>query len=87
MKMGQSGGKDGETDRKGTTLDMQGAHIIQGDVMRVEGETYFVKGLDGKEMSLRADTTTMKTEKIKAGDRIEAKIDENNFALSLLPAP
>jgi hypothetical protein len=38
-------------------------------------------------MSLRADTTTMKTEKIKAGDRIEAKIDENNFALSFLPAP
>jgi hypothetical protein len=87
MKMGLSGGKDGEADRKGTTLDTQGVHIIQGDVMRVEGGTYFVKGLDGKEMSLRADSTTMKTEKIKVGDRIEAKIDENNFALSLLPAP
>ena len=87
MKMGQSGGKDGETHRKGTSLDMQEVHIIQGDVMRIEGETYFVKGLDGKEMSLRADNTTMRTEKIKVGDRIEAKIDENNFALSLLPAP
>src|SRR6185503_21249856 len=85
MKMGRSGGKDGEADRKGTTLDMQGVHIIQGDVMRVEGGTYHVKGLDGKEMSLRADNTTMRTEKIKVGDRIEAKIDENNFALSLLP--
>ncbi|HXT66438.1 MAG TPA: hypothetical protein VN657_06580 [Nitrospiraceae bacterium] len=86
-KMSQSGEKDGEADRKGSTLDMQGVHIIQGDVMRVEGEIYFVKGLDGKEMSLRAGKTTIKTEKIKAGDRIEAKIDENNFALSLLPAP
>jgi hypothetical protein len=28
MKIGQSGGKDGEADRKGTTLDMQGVHII-----------------------------------------------------------
>ena len=87
MKMGLSGGKDGEADRKGTTLDMQGVHIIQGDVMRVEGGIYFVKGLDGKEKSLRTDNTTMKTEKIKVGDRVEAKIDENNFALSLLPAP
>jgi len=87
MKMGQSGGKDGETHRKATSLDMQEVHIIQGDVMRIEGETYFVKGLDGKEMSLRTDRTTMKPTKIKAGDRIEAKIDENNFALSLLPAP
>jgi hypothetical protein len=87
MKMGLSGEKNGEADRKGTTLDMQGVHIIQGDVMRVEGGTYHVKGLDGKEMSLRADNTTMRTEKIKVGDRIEAKIDENNFALSLLPAP
>ena len=86
MKMGLSGGKDGEADRKGTS-DMQGVHIIQGDVMHVEGGIYLVKGLDGKEMSLRADNTTMKTEKIKVGDRIEAKIDENNFALSLLPAP
>ena len=87
MKMDQSERKDSEADRKGTTLDRQGIHIIQGNVMRVEGENYLVKGLDGREMSLRVDKITMKTDKIKAGDRIEAKIDENNYALSLLPAP
>ena len=62
-------------------------HIIQADVLRIEGENYFVKGLDGKEMRLRADKTTMKTEQIKVGDRVEAKIDAYNHALSLLPAP
>jgi hypothetical protein len=56
-------------------------------VLRVEGDTYFIKELGGKELSLRADATTTKPEKIQVGDRIEAKVDENNLALSLLLAP
>ena len=55
--------------------------------MRVEGETYVVRGSDGKEISLHADTTTMKTQEIKLGDRVEVKIDRNNHALSMLPTP
>src|SRR6185436_804280 len=75
----------GQSERKDTASGE--THIIQADVLRIEGESYFVRGLDGKEMRLRADRTTMKTEQIKVGDRIEAKIDTNNHALSLLPAP
>jgi cold shock CspA family protein len=56
-------------------------------VVRVEGDTYFVKGRDGKEISLHADATTMKTDTIKPGDRVEVKLDQNNHALSMLPAP
>ena len=67
-------------------LQEQGVRLIQGEVLRVEGDNYFVKGQDGREVSFSADTTTMKTEKIKSGDRIEAKVDDNNHALSLLPA-
>ena len=51
------------------------------------GNTYFIKELGGKELSLRTDASTMKAEKIQVGDRIEAKIDENNRALSLVLAP
>ena len=69
------------------TIRAHGAHIIQGDVLRVEGDTYFIKELGGTERSVRADASTMKTEKIQVGDRIEAKVDEHNRALSLLPAP
>jgi len=80
--------KTGEQDNpKEPSIRQQVAHIIQGDVLRVEGDTYFIKELGGKEMSLRADASTMKAEKIQVGDRIEAKIDENNRALSLLLAP
>ena len=33
-------------------------HIIQGNVLRVEYGTYFVKEKDGKEVSFETDTTT-----------------------------
>ena len=65
----------------------QGIRVIRGEVLGIDGEDYSVRGQDGKEVHFKADTTTMKTEKIRAGDRIEAKVDDNNHALSLLPAP
>ena len=77
----------GYAEQQDRTLQTQGVTIIQGNVVRVEGDTYFVRGRDGKEISLQADTTTMKTERIKPGDRVEVKIDQNNHALSMLPAP
>ena len=67
-------------------MQTQGVDVIQGEIVRVEGETYFVRGRDGKEISLHADTTTMKTREIKSGDRVEVKLDRNNHALSMLPA-
>jgi len=80
--------KDSRSRRVGGTTDPdRAASIIQGEVVRVEGDHYFVKGRDGQEIRLHADTTTMRTERIKAGDRVEAKFDQNNHALSLLPAP
>ena len=73
--------------QKDMALQEHGIRVIQGEVLRVEGENYFVKGQDGREVRFHADTTTMKTEQIQSGDRIEAKVDDNNHALSLLPAP
>ena len=77
----------GQGDPKELSIRQQGVHIIQGDVLRMEGNTYFIKELGGKELSMRTDATTMKAEKIQVGDRIEAKVDENNRALSLVLAP
>jgi len=67
--------------------EMQKIRVIQGDVLRMEGANYFVKGLDGKEVTLRVDNNTVKTGNLKVGDRIEAKINEQNQALSILHAP
>src|SRR5947208_16956221 len=86
-KTSQSQRTGGQGDPKELSIRQQGAHIIQGDVLRVEGETYFIRELGGKELSLRADATTVKAEKIQVGGRIEAKVDEHNHAQSRLLAP
>jgi hypothetical protein len=86
-KASQSQRTDGQGGPKELSIRQQVVHIIQGDVLRVEGDTYFIRELGGEELSLRADATTTKAEKIQVGDRIEAKFDENNRALSLVLAP
>ena len=86
-KAGQPEPNGERADQKDMSMQAQGVSIIQGDVVRVEGDTYFVRGRDGKEISLHADTTTMKTETIKPGDRVEVKVDQNNHAVSMFPAP
>ncbi len=83
----QSQRTEGKDNTKELSIRKQVVHIIQGDVLRVESDTYFIKELGGKEVILHADASTLKAEKIQVGDRIEAKIDENNRALSLLLAP
>ena len=87
MKAGQPERNTGHTPQKDMTTQTQGAYIIQGNVVRVEGDNYFVQGQDGREISLHADNTTMKTHTIKPGDRVEVKVDQNNHALSMFPAP
>ena len=57
--------------------------MIKGEVLRVEGENYFVKGQDGKEVRMHIDKTTLSIGSFKQGDRIEAKVNEKNHALSV----
>jgi hypothetical protein len=88
MKAGQSIENGGLANQIETTfIEMQNIHIIQGNVLRMEGTNYFVKGLDGKEVILHVDNDTVNTGNLKVGDRIEAKINEQNQALSILLAP
>ena len=79
-----SPGQVGQTD---LALREQGDYLVQGEVLRVDGDHYIVRGEDGREVSFRADKNTITTEKIKSGDRIEAKVDATNHAVWLLPAP
>lgn len=82
--------KGGQADRlkgdqpKGT--DSERGNTIKGEVLRVEGDTYFVKGQDGKEVRLRTDGSTQRSGVISQGDRIEAKVNDQNLALSIRSA-
>jgi len=64
----------------------EGAKTIKGELFRVEDGNYFVKVKDGKEIRLHTDKTTQMMGEIKKGDRIEAKVNDQNHALSIRSA-
>jgi hypothetical protein len=59
---------------------------IKGEVVRVDGENYFVKQEDGKLVRMHVDRTTHTKSPMKAkpGDNVEAKIDNQGHAISFL---
>ena len=72
-------------DEKGSNR-ADGAKTIKGELSRVEDGNYFVKVKDGKEIRLHTDKTTQMLGEIKKGDRIEAKVNDQNHALSIRSA-
>jgi hypothetical protein len=72
----------GQADEPGASR-LEQAKVIKGDLLRVEYGEYFVKGQDGKEVRLTIDKTTQMMGQIKKGDRIEAKVNDQNHALSI----
>ena len=93
MKADQSDRRQGgqESGEKQMSDEMKGdqakdGKMIQGEVLRVEGDNYFVKGHDGKEVRMHIDKTTQKIRSFKQGDRIEAKVNDENHALSIRSA-
>ena len=90
---------DSVTDRQGFQSDddkqmndemgsnrAKGIKTIKGELFRVEDGNYFVKVKDGKEVRLHTDKTTQMIGEIKKGDRIEAKVNDQNHALSIRSA-
>jgi hypothetical protein len=64
----------------------KGVQTIRGEVLRVDHENYFVKKYDGKEVRLHIDEMTQMTGIIGQGERIEAKVNDQNDALSIRQA-
>ena len=81
---GQEAGEQQMNDVQGG--QSKGGQTITGKVVRIEGDNYFVKGRDGKEVQLHTDETTQKAKNIniEPGDWIEAKVTDQNYALSIL---
>ena len=64
----------------------KGVQAIRGEVLRVDHENCFVKQSDGKEVRLHIDEMTQMTGSIGQGERIEAKVNDQNHALSIREA-
>jgi hypothetical protein len=58
---------------------------IQGEVLRVEGNDCMIKDQDGKVVRLQIDLPLLKAANIEPGDRIEAKVNEQDHVLSFRP--
>jgi hypothetical protein len=64
----------------------RGGKTITGEMLRVEGDNYFVKGQEGKEVRMHTDKTTLIMGNIRQGDRIEANVNDQNHALLIREA-
>jgi hypothetical protein len=56
-------------------------------VLRVEGNDCIIKDQDGKEVRLHVDITTLKARNIEPGERIEAKVNDQNHVVAILSDP
>ena len=66
---------------------LQQAKVIKGDLVRMDYGDYIVKDQDGKEVIVHVTSKTQMMGQIMKGDRIEAKVDEQNRALSIRSLP
>ena len=62
---------------------MKVSHRIEGEVLRVEGKDYFVRGKDGQEIRLQSDPSTRKIGNISQGNRIVATVNDQNHMRSI----
>jgi len=85
-------GYQSDDDKQKTVNDEKGsdrakdAKTITGELFRVKDGNYFVKVKDGKKVRLHTDQTTEMIGEIMKGDRIEAKVNKQNHALSIRKA-
>ena len=89
MKADQSNRRQGGQEIQEKKDPMKGAQskggrTIQGEVLRVEGDNYFVRQGDGKEVRLQTDTNTQILRTIHRGDQIEAKVTDQNHTETLV---
>lgn len=53
------------------------SHLIEGRLVKIDGDSYLVKDISGREISLHVDGRTSKDGNITIGDVVQARIDGN----------
>lgn len=77
----------GHADQKSMSLRATSGHAVRGIVLGVEGDTVVVKEKDGKVARVVLDeTTSMAGQPIDPGNSVEARVNENNHALTIFSA-
>ncbi|HKQ36043.1 MAG TPA: hypothetical protein VJT11_12120 [Nitrospiraceae bacterium] len=76
----------GADDEKGANR-LAEAKVIKGDLVRIDYGDYIVKDKDGQEVRLHVTRKTQTMGQLKKGDRIEAKVDDQDNALTIRSLP
>jgi Cu/Ag efflux protein CusF len=76
----------GQADEEGARRLAQ-AKVIQGDLVRVDYGDYIVKEKDGQEVRVQVTKKTQMMGQLKKGDRVEAKVDDQNNVLTIRSLP
>lgn len=66
---------------------LEQAKVIKGDLVRIDYGDYIVKDKDGKEVLVHIDRKTQIVGQLRKGDRVEAKVDDQNNALLIRSLP
>lgn len=64
----------------------KGLYTIYGEVLQVEHDKYLVKKYDGDVVRLHIDNNTRVSGTVSQGDRIVAKVNDQEVALTIQPA-
>ena len=84
-EQGQGGGEQQVTDKPDS--DFAQGQMISGQVLRVDGDTWFVKEDNGKEVQLHIDETTNRFRIGEVGNvegtHIDALVNDENHVLSI----
>lgn len=65
---------------------MNGAGVLQGQLLKIDGDLYIVKDAGGKEVRLRVSKSTVLDTRIKVGDKIDVQMSADGHAATLLKA-
>ena len=66
---------------------LEQAKVIKGDLVRVDYGDYIVKDKDGQEVRVHMTKKTQVMGQLQKGDRVEAKVDDQNNALLIRSLP
>jgi hypothetical protein len=58
---------------------------VEGEVVRIDGNHYFVEDPYGNEIRLIVNESTLRTGPITQGERVEARVGNDDHALSIRP--
>ena len=66
---------------------LEQAKVIKGNLVGIDYGDYIVKDKDGQEVRVHMTNKTQTMGQLKKGDRVEAKVDDQNNALLIRPLP